>query len=109
MKTMGIGLMCMASLVWAQAPVEERAMRTPPELHYQQRAEYARNEREKAAANLEQARLELEEAKRAQYEAEKHLHLAKQRTIKAQQQLDRVSATLQNAQETEKRVRQGGQ
>lgn len=93
-----------SSLAWAQAPVEERAVRTPPDLQHQQRAEYARGEREKAAASVEQATRELDEAKRAQYAAEKQLHVAKQRTLKAQQSLDHAQAALHQATDAEQRM-----
>lgn len=101
----GMLLLLMSGVVLAQAPVEERVVQTPAALQHQQRLEYARGEREKAASQAQQAESELAEAKRAQYDAEKQLHYAKQRTIKAQQELDHARAALRKATEAEERVR----
>lgn len=78
---------------FAQAPVEERMVRQTRQTALQQKAEYARDQNEKAADQVKQAEEELAAARRLQQEAEKRLAEAKQRVDLAQKTL----AEAQNA------------
>jgi len=91
--------LCFCSLsAWAQAPVEERQVKQPAQRHSQQKADYARREKDKAAADVRQAESELAEAQQAQQAAEKNLQAAQQRTAAAQKKLGQAQAQHQQAQ-----------
>jgi predicted nucleic acid-binding Zn-ribbon protein len=81
----------------AQAPVEERQIKQPVHTQTQQKADFARTEKDKAADRLRQAEQDVKDAQGVQTAAEKQLETAKQRHAAAQKALDKAQADLKQA------------
>ncbi len=92
-----ISLLVLSGVTLAQAPVEERQVKQPAHTQTQQKADYARKEKDKAADRVRQAEQDLKEAQRAQTAAEKQLEAAKQRSAAAQNALEKSQADLKQA------------
>lgn len=92
-----ISLLVLASAALAQAPVEERQVKQPAHTHTQQKADFARKEKDKAADGVRLAEQDLKEAQRAQAAAEKQFEAAKQRNAEAQKALEKAQADLKQA------------
>ena len=82
----------------AQAPVEERQVIKPAHTQTQQKADYARKEKDKAIDRVGQAEQDVKEAQRAQAATEKQFEAAKQTSASAQKVLENAQTDLSLAQ-----------
>jgi chromosome segregation ATPase len=92
-----LSLLFFSGAILAQAPVEERQVKQPAHTQTQQKADYARTEKAKAADRLRQAEQDVKEAQGAQTAVEKQLEAAKQRSAAAQKVLEKAQSDLNQA------------
>lgn len=89
-------LLSFSTAILAQAPVEERKVVQPIYTQTQQKADFARKEKDKAAKQVHQAEQDFKEAQRAQVAAEKQVEAAKQRSAAAHKALEKAQADLKH-------------
>lgn len=92
-----LSLLVFSTAILAQAPVEERTVTQKMHTQTQQKADYARKEKDKFAERVHQAEQDLKDAQGAQTAAEKQLEAAKQRSAAAQKALEKTRADLKQA------------
>lgn len=96
-RILSLSLLCFSATVLAQAPVEERVVPQRVQTQTQLKADFARQEKEKALDQVRQAEQTLKAAQDAQARAAKQFELAQQARASAQAALEKSQAELKQA------------